>query len=665
MNKSKVLFVLFLMTVLSLESSAMKIISLNRGWYFNKGYESQRTDKVIVDLPHTWNVADAMFGNVDYYRGMATYSRSIIIPETEPCKRVFLKVNAAQTVADIYLDNHFISQHKGGYTAFTVELTDWIRKGQSHKLDIRVNNAQTMEIAPICGDFNIWGGLNRGVELLLAEDVCIDPSYYGSSGVFFTQKNVSEKSADLCVKTLISGSEMNLKDCSLEFVLLDAESKEVLRKEMPVTAGNLSFDTKISQPHLWEGVHCPYLYKGIVILKRGNKEMDRREESIGFRYYTVDPDQGFSLNGKPYLLQGANYHEDRAERASAFRSSDFDEDLDLMQEMGCTAVRLSHYPQAKYLHTQLDKRGLIAWVEIPFVNVYVSHPYYKENLKQQLIELILQNYNHPCILAWGLFNEINPGWLENPNQMAEELNKLAKEWDTSRLTTGASNQEDPLNGIPDLIAFNRYFGWYGDDCGEMGKWIDREHEKYPERCMGISEYGAGGDVFQQADSLVHPEPWGQWHPENWQTFYHVENWKQLAVRPFLWCKFVWCMFDFSSAGRKEGITFGRNDKGLVTYDRKIKKDAFYFYKANWNKQEKVLHIVSKRNVHRSNSLTDIQVFDNCGEAELFVNGKSYGKRIPDNVCVATWKNVELKPGENKIEVRAGRISDNCVFCFDN
>lgn len=641
--------------------SAATVIPLNRGWYFNCGYESQSSGKVMVDLPHTWNAADAMFGNTDYYRGMANYSRYITLPPADEGQRVFLRINAAQTVADVYLDNHFISQHKGGYTAFTIELTPYIRTGTKQKLDIRVSNAQTMEIAPICGDFNIWGGLNRGVELLLTDDVCIDPTFYGSSGVFFTQHAVSEKSASLEVKTLLSVRQGNLDNCTVAFSLLDARGKEVLRKEAPAISAETVMNLTLNKPHLWDGINDPYLYTGIVVLKKNGNEIDRREERIGFRYYSVDPDKGFFLNGKPYPIQGANYHEDRAERASAFRPDDFRTDLDLIQEMGCTAVRLSHYPQAKLLHQMMDSRGLIAWAEIPFVNIYVSHPQYRENLKQQLAELIYQNYNHPCILTWGLFNEINPGWMEDPNPMAEELNKLAKQWDSSRHTVGASNQDDRLNGIPDFIAYNRYFGWYGDECQEMGQWIDNEHRKYPERCMGISEYGAGGDVFQQTDSLIHPEPWGQWHPENWQTFYHIENWKLLSARPFLWCKFIWCMFDFSAAGRREGVTFGRNDKGLVTYDRSTKKDAFYFYKANWNKKEKVLHIASKRCRNRTIAQPDIQVFSNCGEVELLVNGESMGKCYPDEVCVATWENVPLKNGENRIEVRASGMTDHCVF----
>lgn len=619
----------------AMKSAAMKVESLDRGWFFNKGYESQSPEKIKVDLPHTWNASDAMFGNVNYYRGMATYSRLIVVPSSESGKRVFLRVKAAQTVADVYLDNHFIAQHKGGYTAFTIELTPFIRRGEEQKLDIRVSNAQTMEIAPICGDFNIWGGLNRGVELLFTDSACIDPTFYGSSGAFFTQRNVSRQHAGLDMKVLLSGKEADLKDCSVEFSLLDAGRRSIWQQEVEVTGKEAVAKMELSRPHLWDGINDPYLYTGVVVLKKDGKEIDRREEPVGFRFYSVDPEKGFFLNGKPYSIQGVNYHEDRAERASAFRPEDFETDLDLIQEMGCTAVRLSHYPHAQVLHDLMDRRGLIAWAEIPFVNVFVGHPQYRENLKQQLAELIYQYYNHPSILTWGLFNEINPGWLEDPNPMAQELNDLAKQWDDSRLTTGASNQEDALNGIPDLIAFNRYFGWYGSDCKEMGEWIDKEHRMYPQRCMGISEYGAGGDVFQQTDSLVHPEPWGQWHPENWQTYYHIENWRQLAAQPFLWCKFVWCMFDFSAAGRREGTTFGRNDKGLVTYDRRIRKDAFYFYKANWNRKEKVLYIASKRCRNRTDSLTEIQAFSNCGEAELFVNGKSMGKCSPDEVCVVT------------------------------
>ena len=329
--------------------------------------------------------------------------------------------------------------------------------------------------------------------------------------------------------------------------------------------------------------------------------------------------------------------------------------------MGANAVRLSHYPQAKYVHRQMDRRGLVAWAEIPFVNVFVTLPAYADNLRQQLKELIYQNYNHPCILAWGLFNEINSGWLDRPSAMAKELHELAHRLDPSRLTMGASNQTDDFNGFTDLIAFNRYFGWYDGEMSQMGEWLDREHAAHPERMMGISEYGAGASVFQQADTLAKPAAGGPWHPENWQTYYHIENWRQLKARPYLWCNFIWCMFDFSAAGRREGSDPGRNDKGLVTCDRRVKKDAFYFYKANWNTTDKFVYIAGRRADRRTRPVTTVQAFSNCGPAELFLNGEPLGEAVPDAVNVMEWKNVRLREGKNELLLKNKYGEDRCTW----
>ncbi|WP_294591222.1 glycoside hydrolase family 2 TIM barrel-domain containing protein [uncultured Bacteroides sp.] len=659
--------ILFLISLLvAIGAQGVESIPLNNDWSFHRGFQSSPSGILSVNLPHTWNAADGMFGNTDYYRGLCTYSRKLLLSPEDAGKRVFLKIDAAQTVADIFVDHRFVMQHKGGYTAFVAELTDFLIPGKESTLEIRVSNAQTMDIAPICGDFNTYGGLNRGVHLLLTEDVCINPAYYASSGVFFTQSDVSEESALLKIETLLSSRKMGLNDCEVEFQLWD-KNKQVYRTvENEITADNkVVMSMTLKKPHLWNGVEDPYLYKGVVILRKNGKEIDRREEEIGFRYFSADPEKGFFLNGKPYRLNGVNRHEDRSERASAFYNQDHDEDLELIREMGCNAVRLCHYPQAKYVHQQMDRQGLIAWPEIPFVNVYVNNRAFDENLRQQLKELILQNYNHPCILFWGLFNEINSGWLDRPSKMTSELNALAHQLDPSRPTMGASNQDDDFNGFTDLIAFNKYFGWYGNTMEDMGAWIDREHAAHPERKMGISEYGAGACVFQQSDSLKHPEPWGQWHPENWQTYYHIENWKQLQKRDFLWCNFIWCMFDFSAAGRREGSTMGRNDKGLVTYDRKIKKDAFYFYKANWNTKDKFVYIAGRREVNRTQKLVNIQAFSNSGEAELWLNGKNMGKAAPNQVNVLEWNNVLLSDGENTIVVKNKYGIDQCVWILSS
>lgn len=643
-------------------TDAAEVISLNAGWEFYRGFQASKEQRLKVELPHTWNAADGMFGNVDYYRGLCTYERALLLPESCRGKRVFLRIEAAQTVADVFLDHHFLKQHKGGYTAFVTELTDYLEPGRESKLEIRVSNAQTMDIAPICGDFNIYGGLYRGVELIVTDDVCISPDYFASSGVFFTQSNVSERQADLKVEAVLSARRASLDDAELEVQLWDGDKQVYKGVTSRLLPGNrMAVETTLKRPHLWNGVDDPHLYRGVVILRHQGHEVDRREELIGFRYYHADADKGFFLNGRPYRLNGVNRHQDRAERASAFYEQDHDEDLDLIEEMGCNAVRLSHYPQAKYLHSQMDRRGLVAWAEIPFVNVYVNNPAYDENLTQQLTELILQNYNHPSILFWGLFNEINSGWLDRPSDMVLRLDSLAHRLDPSRPTMGASNQNDDFNGFTDLIAFNKYFGWYGSDMSEMGQWIDREHAAHPERKMGISEYGAGACIYQQAEELKQPEPWGQWHPENWQTYYHIENWRQLQERPFLWCNFIWCMFDFSAAGRREGTVMGRNDKGLVTYDRKEKKDAFYFYKANWNKKEPFVHIAGKRLSVRQTAEITVMAFSNSGAAELWVNGQNMGQAQPDEVNVLRWENIRLKPGHNELVVKNKRCSDRCVW----
>lgn len=653
---------------LTLPLVAREVYDLDKEWKINKGFESalEPRNSQKIDLPHTWNTKDAMFGDTDYYRGMYCYSKMLRCGEDLFGKRIFLRIGAAQTIADVYIDNRFVGQHKGGYTAFVYELTDYIQLGKEHRLDIRVSNPQTMDIAPICGDFNIYGGLYRGAQLIVTGDRCIDPAFYASSGVFVTQRDVTKKQAILDIKTLLSSKSSSFKGCTLDIKLM-SEGKIVANASsvLPDGANEAECTLTVKNPHLWDGVRDPYLYTLVATLREGATILDSKEEKIGLRYFSVDPDKGFCLNGHAYQLRGANMHQDRAERASAYFDADFDTDLDIVCEMGCNAMRLSHYPHAKYLHSQMDRRGLVAWAEIPFVNVYVDNPAYKDNLRQQLTELVYQNYNHPSILFWGLFNEINGGWMDDPNPMAAELVALAKKLDTSRLVTGASNQNDKFNGYTDMIAFNKYFGWaYGEMSG-MGEWLDKEHAAHPERSVGISEYGAGACVWHQSDSLLRPEPYGQWHPENWQTYYHIENYRQLKARPWLWCNFIWCMFDFGAAPRREGNVFGRNDKGLVTYDRSMRKDAYYFYKANWNETDKFLYIASRRNNHRSSSELNLQVFSNCGDAELFVNGQSFGTMSPDDVNVIEWRGVGLKFGKNVIEVKNRYAKDSVEIYREN
>ena len=661
MKDKLLLLLLCLCAVCGQAVSAADVISLDRGWKFHRGYQPVG-EVQTVDLPHTWNKGDVMFAGTDYYRGLCCYSRRLPVPASWAGKRVFLRVKAAQTVADVFVDRRFVTQHRGGYTAFVVELTDRLTPGKEARLDIMVSNAQRMDIAPIDGDFNLPGGLYRGVELLVTEDACIRPDYHASSGVFFTQSEVSEQSARLKMEALLSAKATSLDGCEVEFQLWN-DGKQVQAATVTDFSpeGRAVAETTVPRPHLWDGVRDPHLYQAVVILRRDGKELDRREEEIGFRYYEADAGKGFFLNGRPYRLHGVCRHQDRAERLTALQPCDHDEDLDLIQEMGANAVRLAHYPHDKYVYSQMDRRGLVAWAEIPFVNVYVDTPAFTENLEQQLTELVLQYYNHPSILMWGLFNEVSPWWQDDPSDMVARLNDLAHRLDPGRPTVGASAIDADFNGFTDWIDFNKYFGWYGNNVFEMGEWLDREHAAHPERKLGISEYGAGGCVFQQTDSLKQSEPFGPWHPENWQTYYHIENWRQLKARPYLWSTFVWNMFDFAVSSRREGFDMGRNDKGLVTYDRKIKKDAFYFYKANWNTADKFVYLVGRRAVDRTQPVTTVQAFSNCGPAELWLNGESLGKAVPDEVKVLEWTNVRLRKGENRLVLKNKYGEDHCTW----
>lgn len=658
----KRLFHTFLLLAYAISAYGIESIDINKGWRFKKGVELRSmSEGDAVDLPHSWNIADAMFGG-DYFRGTATYSRMLKIPDHGHKKRFFLRIGAAQSDADVYIDNRWIGNHHGGYTAFAIELTPYVTPGREHKLDIRINNSPTSSTAPLSGDFNIFGGLTRGAELLITEPTCIAPDFHGSSGVFFRQDSVSEEKAVITVHTIVSSPD-KAKGYNVAVSLSD-NGRIVCTDTVPTGADNTAVAVvTVKHPHLWDGVRDPFLYDGVVSLIKDGKTVDSRTEKIGLRYYNADHESGFTLNGRSYRLNGVNMHQDRAERGPAYFDADHREDLDLAREMGCNAVRLAHYPHARRVYDIADEYGMVAWTEIPFVNIYVSNPEYAANLRQQLREMIYQNFNHPSVLTWGLFNEVNSGWMEPVDAMVAELHALAREIDPSRPTTGASNQDDVFNDYPDYIAFNKYFGWYGDSPEEMGIWIDRQHSMYPHRKMGISEYGAGGNTTQQNETLMHPEPWGQWHPENWQTYYHIANWRQLKARPFLWCNFIWCLCDFSSAGRKEGNTPGRNDKGLVSYDRSTRKDAFYFYKANWNETDPVLYIAGHRNDRVSAPEVDIMAFSNVGAATLTVNGKTVGKATPDEVNVITWRDVLLQPGDNDIVVTAGKHTARCTKHF--
>ena len=651
--------VLFMLYGMSMFAQRQDIL-LNNDWNFRFSHQVQKGTEVRVDLPHTWNAQDALSGKIDYKRGIGNYEKNLFIRPEWKGKRLFIRFEGVNNIADVFINRRHIGEHRGGYGAFIFEITGKVEYGKENSILVRVNNGEQLDIMPLVGDFNFYGGIYRDVHLLITDETCISPLDYASPGVRLIQDSVSHRYAKVrAIVDLSNGSSGN-QEVELNVRLLDGQrvvkegTKNVNLSGNEVMQQELTFE--IDQPHLWNGRQDPFLYQAEVTLFRNGQMVDRVTQPLGLRFYRIDPDKGFFLNVKHLPLQGVCRHQDRSEVGNALRPQHHEEDVALMLEMGVNAVRLAHYPQATYFYDLMDKNGIIVWAEIPFVGPggyndkgFVDLPAFRANGKEQLKELIRQHYNHLSICVWGLFNELTELG-DNPVEYIKELNVLAHQEDTTRPTTSASNQMGDLNFITDAIAWNRYDGWYGGTPADLGKWLDRMHKDHPEICIAISEYGAGASIYHQQDSLVKTVPTSWWHPENWQTYYHIENWKTISSRPYVWGSFVWNMFDFGAAHRTEGDRPGINDKGLVTFDRKVRKDAFYFYKANWNREEPMLYLTGKRNTVRTQRLQTITAFTNLSGAELFVNGKSYGKAIPDSYAILEWKNVELEPGENEIKV---------------
>lgn len=666
---------LFAMAVSMQTLAQRENILINQDWNFRFSHQVDKNSSRRVDLPHTWNAQDALSGKPDYKRGIGNYDKKLFIRSEWKGKRLFLRFEGANCVSNVFINGKQIGEHRGGYGAFIFEITDKVNYGKNNTVLVRVNNGEQLDVMPLVGDFNFYGGIYRDVHLLVTEDICISPLDYASPGVYLFQQHVGEKQAAVLARINLSNGTEHPRQATLRLqvkegdkVVYQADKKVTVAPHTSVQPEEMSFT--LLNPRLWNGREDPFMYQTVITLVKDGKEIDKVEQPLGLRYYATDADRGFFLNGKHLPLHGVCRHQEWAEVGNALRPMHHEEDTRLMLEMGVNAIRLAHYPQATYMYDLMDRNGIVTWAEIPFVGPggyadkgFVDQPSFRENSKEQLKEMIRQHFNHPSICFWGLFNELKENG-DNPLEYIKELNVLAHQEDPTRPTTSASNQGGAINFITDNIAWNRYDGWYGATPATLASWLDKTHQAHPEIKIAISEYGAGASIYHQQDSLVQTSPGSWWHPENWQTEYHIQNWKIISERPYVWGSFVWNMFDFGAAHRTEGDRPGINDKGLVTHDRKVKKDAFYFYKANWN-PEPMVYIAGRRSVNRVKPVTEVQIFSNCAEVTLKVNGQIIKKMQPDGVKVCIFKDIRLKKGENNIEVSAKNgkrvITDACCW----
>ena len=668
-HKTRTLLTGGLMMLGCIALNAREVELFNDDWKFSptraisSGWGTPRTVYQDVTLPHTWNMEDFM-KDEGYRRGWGTYTKTFDVPDEYKGKRVFIKFEGAGSKVTVLVNNAIVGEHKGAYNSFTFEITDKLKIGTSNTVTVVCNNEQAFDIAPQGGDFNMYGGIYRDVWLQVTEPQCISPLYYSSCGMLVHQNVVNEKHAELGVDVYLSTAS-DYDGCELVFCLEDAEGNIVARKRSTaINNDRASCFVGLDNPHLWNGKDDPYLYNAVAVLLKDGKEIDRVEEKIGLRYFWVDPDKGFFLNGNHLKLKGVCRHQDWLQYASALSDEQHLTDYAFFDEIGANALRLAHYPQAKFMFQEADKRGYIVWEEIPFVGGYVDAKDFDDNLKLQLKEMIIQNYNHPSICFWGLQNEVH----SKIDRIVAELNDIAHLLDPGRQTVIATDKEQSHCLITDSFGWNKYFGWYNDTVADFGPFLDDFHSRYPDHKLGVSEYGAGG-AFSQHTPHYGPEneadaaqtAGSRFHPMEKQTYIHMNDWKVIAERDYIWGSFVWNMFDFASAMRREGDTNNQNDKGLVSQDRKERKDAFYFYKANWNKAVQTTHLCSKGFTDRDSDVTDIIVFTTDPSVKLIINGKQEASQKTDKYASVVFKNVKLSKGENKVVVKTAKGEDSAVW----
>ena len=617
------------------------IINLNRNWIFVQN----TTDIALregeqIHLPHTWNAADGHDGGNDYFRGPCLYFKTLAKADLPAADLYYLEFRGANSSADVYVGGKKLAHHDGGYSTWRVNITEEIQ--DVTEIAVVVDNSPNETVYPQMADFTFYGGLYRDVNLIAVNKTHFDLDYYGAPGIKITPTvNGSDASVEVevFVKDLTDGQ-------TIVYTVYDKDENELYKIESTDT--KVTFDMKDVQ--MWHGRKDPYLYCCEAEIVENGEVLDNVCNRFGCRTFTIDPDNGFILNGEEYPLRGVSRHQDRLGVGNALLPEHHVEDIDLICEVGATTIRLAHYQHDQYFYDLCDERGLVIWAEIPYISKHM--PGGRENTISQMTELVAQNYNHPSIVVWGLSNEISIGGSdEDLLENHRILNDLVHEMDKTRLTTIAAvsmcKMDDPYLQIPDVVSYNHYFGWYGGDTTMNGPWFDKFHAMHPTIPIGCSEYGCEALNWHTSD------PKQGDYTEEYQAFYHEELIKQLFTRKYMWATHVWNMFDFGADARAEGGENGQNHKGLVTMDRKYKKDSFYAYKA-WLSDDPFVHLCGKRYIDRVEDVTKVTVYSNLPEVELFVNGESIGKKTAENhFFYFDVPNV----GESTIVAKAGEFSD--------
>ena len=624
-------------------------MELKDNWMFVKEAENAADAAskkgTAVSLPHTWNAVDGQDGGNDYHRGTCWYVTKFQKPELEAGSQVYVEFLGASVIADVYLNGEAVAHHEGGYSTFRVNLTDKLQ--EENVLAVALNNADNNYVYPQKADFTFYGGLYRMVNLIVVPESHFELDYAGGNGIAVTptvecdENRVPTGKASVKVETWVTGNA--------DSVVITITGEESESKTVSVVDGHAEATFELEHVHLWDGVDDPYLYHAKAELSSG----DVTETTFGCRSFYTDPEKGFVLNGRVYPLRGVSRHQDRTGAGNALSYEMHKEDMEIIKEIGANTIRLAHYQHAQEFYDLCDEYGMVVWAEIPYITMHM--PNGRANTLSQMEELVVQNYNHPSIVCWGLSNEITAATPVDEDLLENHrlLNDLCHKLDKTRFTTMANvfmqETDSPLLEIPDVNSYNLYFGWYLGELEQNDEFFDEYHAKYPDRCIGFSEYGADANPQYQSTNPTHGD-----YSETYQTVYHEHMLKMIEERPYLWATHVWNMFDFAADGRDEGGKHGVNQKGLVTMDRKLKKDAFYLYKAYWNKEDAFVHICGRRYVDRKEDTTEVKVYSNQTTVSLYVDGTLLETQDGSRI----FRFAVPMTGEHEIVAKAGAEEDS-------
>ena len=626
-----------------------EIISLNENWTLSFPKGDHATEQ--VNLPHTWNAVDGNDGNGSYLRTTGVYTRTFTTPK-QPREggRTYVEVLAAALNSTVKVNGQVATTHEGGFSIFRADVTDLCHAGEN-ELTIEVSNEDTPSMYPSSADFTFYGGLYRGVNLISVPNAHFDLDYYGGPGMMVTPVPTEDGGANFTIKSFVTNPA---DDLTVMYSIEDCFGREV------ASAVRGSADTEVTiyvpDAQLWS-MDEPNLYTVVATLQRNNEEVDEIAANVGVRSFKVTPDEGFSINGVPTALRGVSRHQDRVFEGNALTAEEHYDDAMLIKELGANTIRLAHYQHSQDFYDACDEIGFAVWAEIPFISVFKKGEGAHKHVMEEMKELIIQNYNHPSIMFWGISNEILIGGISQELvDTHHDLEKLCKELDPTRLTTIAHVSTTPVNGpmhhITDLESYNHYFGWYGGKMEQNGPWLDQFHAEHPDICIGISEYGCEGIINWHSNT-----PQCKDYTEEYQALYHEHMAQVFEDRPWVWASHVWNMFDFGCAARNEGGVSGRNNKGLITMDRKTKKDSYFVYQAYWT-QTPMVHIAGRRHAQRAGETTEIKVYSNQDTVVLYVNGKEVGQQTAHRVFKF---NAALNEGFNTIVAVAGDVKDSITL----